>query len=143
MLIKLFGHFNLSILRTHFKWEFFVNTRNVVVFFVVLCGANETSEFSLGGGSSSSTLILAEVKYGAGIILKILKQVKLSWCMWDRLWMSNRKCNFFNLNFLVFYKKRGAFYFWVTVNFSLHICDYFENDLVVRKSSKNLLKTLK
>ena len=55
LLIKLFGHFNLSILRisSHFKWEFFVNAKNVVVFFVVLCGANETSEFSFGEGSSS------------------------------------------------------------------------------------------
>ena len=61
LLIKLFGHFNLSILRisSHFKWEFFVNAKNVVVFFVVLCGANETAEFSLGEGSSSSILFLA------------------------------------------------------------------------------------
>ena len=60
LLIKLFGHFNLSILRisSHFKWEFFVNAKNVVVFFVVLCWANETSEFSFGGGSSSSILFL-------------------------------------------------------------------------------------
>ena len=61
LLIKLFGHFNLSILRifSHFKWEFFVNAKNVVVFFVVLCGANKTSEFSFGEGSSSSILFLA------------------------------------------------------------------------------------
>ena len=40
LLRKLFGHFNLSILRisSHVKWEFFVNAKNVVVFFVVLCG---------------------------------------------------------------------------------------------------------
>ena len=59
-LIKLFGHFNLSCLRisSHFKWEFFVNAKNVVVFFVVLCGANETSELSFGGGSSSGILLL-------------------------------------------------------------------------------------
>ena len=57
LLIKLFGHFNLSILRffSHFKWVF-VNTEYVVVFSIVLCGANETSEFSLGGESSSSIL---------------------------------------------------------------------------------------
>ena len=75
MLIKLFGHFNLSILRisSHFKWEFFVNAKNVVVFFVVLCGANETSEFSFGGGSSSSILFLVKVKYRAEISLKIAK----------------------------------------------------------------------
>ena len=60
LLIKLFGHFNLSILRIsfHFKWELFVNAKNVVVFFVVLCGANETSEFSFDVGSSSSILFL-------------------------------------------------------------------------------------
>ena len=46
LLIKLFGHFNLSILKisSHFKWDFFVNAKNVVVFFVILCGANETSD---------------------------------------------------------------------------------------------------
>ena len=60
LLIKLSGHFNLSILRIsfNFKWEFFVNAKNVVVFFVVLCGANETSEFSFDLGSSSSILFL-------------------------------------------------------------------------------------
>ena len=42
LLRKLFGHFNRSILRisSHVKWEFFVNAKNVVAFFVVLCGAN-------------------------------------------------------------------------------------------------------
>ena len=52
LLIKRFGYFNLSVLKisSHFKWEFFVNVKNVKVFFVVLCGANETSEFSFGGG---------------------------------------------------------------------------------------------
>ena len=55
LLIKLFGHFNLSILRisSHFKWEFFVNAKNVVVFFVALCWANETLKFSFVEGSSS------------------------------------------------------------------------------------------
>ena len=57
----LFGHFNLSILTipSHFKWEFLVNAKNVVVFFVVLCGANETSKFSFGEESSCSFLLLA------------------------------------------------------------------------------------
>ena len=41
----------------------FVNTKKVVVFPGVLCGANETSECSLGGGSSSSILFLIEAKY--------------------------------------------------------------------------------
>ena len=41
------------------------------------------------------------------------------------------------------HKKRGAFYFCVKVNFSLHFCYYFRNDLDARKSSKNLLKTSK
>ena len=50
-----------------------MNTKNVVVFSVVLSGANETSEFSLGGGSSSSILFLVEVKYRAEISLKIAK----------------------------------------------------------------------
>ena len=61
LLIKLFEHFNLTNLRTssHFKWEFIVNAKNVVVFFVVLCGANETSEFSFGEGSGNSILFLA------------------------------------------------------------------------------------
>ena len=74
LLIKLFGHFNLSILRifSNFKWVF-VNTKNAVAFSVVLCGANETSEFSLGGESSSSILFLVEVKYRAEISLKISK----------------------------------------------------------------------
>ena len=75
MLIKLFGHVNLAILRisSHFKREFFVNTKNVVVFSVVLCGTNETSEFSLGGGSSSGILFLVKVKHRAEISLKIAK----------------------------------------------------------------------
>ena len=51
----------------------FVNTKNVVVFSVVLCEANETSEFSLGGGSSSSILYLVKVKYRAEISLKIVE----------------------------------------------------------------------
>ena len=57
----LFGHFDLSILTipSHFKWEFLVNAKNMVVFFVVLCGANETSKFSFGEGSSCSFLLLA------------------------------------------------------------------------------------
>ena len=38
-----------------------------------LCGANETSEFSLGGGSSSSNLFLVEVKYRAERSIKIVK----------------------------------------------------------------------
>ena len=61
LLIKLFGHFNLSVLRSssHFKWEFFANAENVVVFFVVLHGANETSKLSFGERSSSSILFLA------------------------------------------------------------------------------------
>ena len=50
-----------------------MNTKNVVVFSVVLSGANETSEFLLGGGSSSSILFLVEVKYRAEISLKIAK----------------------------------------------------------------------
>ena len=35
-----------------------MNTKNVVVFSVVFCGAKETSEFSLGGGSSTSISFL-------------------------------------------------------------------------------------
>ena len=75
LLIKLFGQFNLSILIvfSHFKWEFFVNTKNVVIFSVILGGENETSEFSIGGGSSSSILFLVEVKYRAKISLKNAK----------------------------------------------------------------------
>ena len=61
LLIKLFGHFNLSILRisSHFKREFFVNAKNVVVFFVALSEANDTLEFSFVEGSSRSILFLA------------------------------------------------------------------------------------
>ena len=79
MLIKLFGHFNLSILRisSHCKWEFFVNVKNVV-FLVVLCGANETSEFSLGGGSSGSILFLVKVKYRAEIAKPQICQNRLN-----------------------------------------------------------------
>ena len=40
-----------------------MNTKNVVIFSVILGGENETSEFSIGGGSSSSILFLVEVKY--------------------------------------------------------------------------------
>ena len=43
----------------------------------------------------------------------------------------------------MFYKKRGAFYFYVKANFSFHFCCYIENDLDARKSRKNLLKTSK
>ena len=50
-----------------------MNTKNVVVFSVVLCGVNETSQFSLGEGSSSSILLLVEVKYRAELSLKIVK----------------------------------------------------------------------
>ena len=76
LLIKLFGHFNPSILRisSQCKWEFLVNAQNVVVFSVVLCGANQKLEFSLGEGFSSiSMLLLAEVKYRAEISLKMAK----------------------------------------------------------------------
>ena len=50
-----------------------MNAKNVVVFFVVLCGANETSELSFGGRSSSGILLLVQVKYRAEISLKIAK----------------------------------------------------------------------
>ena len=50
-----------------------MNTKNVVVFSIVLCGTNKTSEFSLGGGSSSSNLFLVSVKYKAEISLKVSK----------------------------------------------------------------------
>ena len=50
-------------------------TKNMVVFSVVLCGneTNETSEFSLGGGSSSSILFLVKMKFRAEIRLQIAK----------------------------------------------------------------------
>ena len=48
-----------------------MNTKIVVVFSAVLCGANETSEFSLGGGFSSRILFLVERKNTAEISLKI------------------------------------------------------------------------
>lgn len=62
-LMKRFGHFNLSILWSsfHFKWAFLVNTKTVVIFSVVLCEANEISEFSLGEWSSS--IMLFSVKW--------------------------------------------------------------------------------
>ena len=43
----------------------------------------------------------------------------------------------------MFYKKGGAFYFCVKVNFSLCICYYFGNDLDVRKSSNKSFKNFK
>ena len=49
------------------------NVKNVVVFSVVLYGANKTSEISLGGGSNSNILLLVEVKYRAEISFKIAK----------------------------------------------------------------------
>ena len=51
-----------------------MDTKNVVVLSVVLCGANETSEFSLGGGSSSGILLLVKVKCRAEISLQIAKK---------------------------------------------------------------------
>ena len=59
LLIKPFGHCNLLFLRisSHFKLNFLVNSKNVVVFFV-LCGANDTLELSFSEGSSSSILFL-------------------------------------------------------------------------------------
>ena len=44
LLMKLFWHFNLSILRMFFILirEFLVNAKNMVLFSVVLGGANET-----------------------------------------------------------------------------------------------------
>ena len=45
----------------------FGKCQNVVVFYVVLCGANETSEFSLGGGSSSRILFSVENKYRTAV----------------------------------------------------------------------------
>ena len=50
-----------------------MNTKDLVVFSVVLCGANETSEFSLGRGSSSSIFFLVEMKYRAEMSLKVDK----------------------------------------------------------------------
>ena len=50
-----------------------MNTKNVVIFSVILGGENETSEFSMGGGFSSSILFLVDVKYRAKINLKIAK----------------------------------------------------------------------
>ena len=75
LLITLLERFNLSILRisSHFEREFLVNTKNVVVFSLVLCGANETPEFPLCERSSSSMLFLVEVKYRAEISLKMTK----------------------------------------------------------------------
>ena len=35
-----------------------MNAKNEVVFFVVLCGVNETSEFSFAGRSTSKILFL-------------------------------------------------------------------------------------
>ena len=63
--------------------------------------------------------------------------------------MYERKFNIFFkfcLNFLMFCKerkKRSGFYFCGKVNFPLEFCYYFENDLDVRKSIKNLLKVSK
>ena len=51
-----------------------MDTKNAVVFSVVLCGANETSEFSLGGGSSSGILFLVKVKYRAELSIQIAKK---------------------------------------------------------------------
>ena len=50
-----------------------MNAKNVAVFFVVLCGANETSDFSFGGESSSSILFSVHVKYRTELSLKIPK----------------------------------------------------------------------
>ena len=50
-----------------------VNAKNMVIFSVVLCGANEISLPSSGEGSSSSMLFLVELKYKAEINLKMTK----------------------------------------------------------------------
>ena len=120
LLIKRFGHFNLSILRisSHFKREFLVNAKYLVVFSVALCGINETSEFSLGGGYNSSILFLVENKYRTEISPKIAKigETK-SWCIWDRLGVVIGNSFFpkFCLNFLCFIRKEVPF---MKVNFS-------------------------
>ena len=116
LLTKRFGHFNLLTLKisSHFKWEFFMNAKNVVVFFVILCGANETSD---------RCLICPT-------------QVVNVW--WKIFFLK------FYLNFLMFHKKRGAFYFCVKVKFSLHIfVIILEMILMSENQAKNLLKTSK
>ena len=50
-----------------------VNGKNLVVFSVDLCGANEISELSLIEGSSSSMLFLFLVSYRADVSLKMVK----------------------------------------------------------------------
>ena len=63
-----------------------------------------------------------------------------------RLWMSDGKIFFlkFYLNFLMFHKKRGAFYICVKVKFSLHIfVIILEMILMSENQAKNLLKTSK
>ena len=50
-----------------------VNGKNLVVFSVDLCGANEISELSLIEGSSSSMLFLFLVSYRADVNLKMVK----------------------------------------------------------------------
>ena len=47
----------------------------MVVFSVVLCAANEASEFSLDGGSNGSVLFLVENKYRTETSPKIAKIV--------------------------------------------------------------------
>ena len=142
LLIKHFGHLNLSVLRisSHSKWEFLTNTKNVMVFSVVLCGANETSEFLLGGRSSSSTYIIFS---RSEIQSRNKPQNRQN--MWDRLGCLIGNFTFLQImpEFFNVYKKRGAFNFCVNLNFSLHFCYYFENDLDLRKPSKILLKTWK
>ena len=94
--------------------------------------------------------ILENERLFAGFLVRgrvnALLSMYVSWCMWDSLWMSDRKKKvFFKFcsNFLMFYKKRSDFYFCGKVSFSLHFCYYAENGLDARKSSKNLLKTSK
>ena len=105
LLIKFFGHFDLSILKisSYYKREFLVNAENLVLFPSVLLFVEQMRHYiSVGEASSSFVLFLVAVKYRAEISLKR-----------DTLRMSDR--NFFFLFFLEFFdfmeSNRGSLYF--------------------------------
>ena len=152
MLKKPFEHFDLSILRifSHFKEEFLVNAKNVVAFSVILCGANETLEFSLVGRSSCSMFIWVEVKHKAKISLKIAKVGKTK-LMYVRLERPARNFFFPNLawSFECFIRKEDLFIFTWRLRLIFTFIFVFILKMILMsnknqtKSNKNLLKTSK
>ena len=70
---KAFWTFSSINFKNFFSFYVRVFAKNMLAFSVVLCGANETLEVSLGGGSSSRILFLVENKCRTEISPKTAK----------------------------------------------------------------------